>query len=116
MYVDDLLMIGGPENIIADVRQGVEMEDPSDLNKHLGCYHTIARVGHVTHVQRSMEDCLWSSVCMFETEASHELTPAPTPLATDVSREQFQANTQQPGVLGPLAAKCLMKLLYAARS
>ena len=117
VYVDDLIMIGGPalDGIIADVRREVEMEEPSRLDKYLGCHHKIARSVDITHVQWSMSDYLRSAVSMFEAETGNKLTPAPTPFVTEVSREQFQENVAKVGALGHVAAKYLMKLLYAAR-
>ena len=51
VYVDDLVMLGGPRmiNIIEAVREHIEMDDPADLQKYLGVYHAkevVAMSGH----------------------------------------------------------------------
>ena len=117
VYVDDLIMVGGKrlEEVIREVRQSVDMEEPSELNKYLGCFHEIKRTGDVTNVTWNMSDFIRSAVSIFETDIHQKLTPASTPYATELPKEQFLANVEKPGRFAKKAASYLMKLMYPAR-
>ena len=44
VYVDDLIMLGSREGLadtLLRVRAQIDMEDPHELGKYLGCYHRI---------------------------------------------------------------------------
>ena len=44
VYVDDLIMLGCREGLadtLLRVRAQIDMEDPHELGKYLGCYHRV---------------------------------------------------------------------------
>ena len=45
VYVDDLVMYGSPKvhEVIQRIRKTIDMEDPGDLQKYLGCIHHVMR-------------------------------------------------------------------------
>lgn len=60
LYVDDLVMMGGPEleGTIAELRKAIKMEDPEPIKKYLGCHHVFEheKSRHVAGYQFQMHD------------------------------------------------------------
>ena len=50
VYVDDLLMFGGPnlQPVLSKVREVINMDDPEEIGKYLGCNHEFKTVDPIT--------------------------------------------------------------------
>ena len=64
VYVDDLLMFGGPqlELVLSKVRREIKMDDPEEIGKYLGCNHEFVTVGPTTTIDRRIQSRHWPHV------------------------------------------------------
>ena len=71
-YVDDFLAAGSRKNLLkawALIRKDVQLqEDPTSLNKYIGCFHSAIRTGTETRVTMQMRDYLKSAVEVFKAD------------------------------------------------
>ena len=117
LYVDDLLIIGNHQldSTIAEIRKIIHMDDPTPIDKYLGCRHYFVHGQSTATCTFDMRDYLRAAVKDFVATTGIDPKPAATPYAPDLPREQADKLLGQPGVLGPQAAHFLMKVMYAAR-
>ena len=121
IYVDDLLMWGSSHliQIIARVRENIEMEEPSDLQKYLGCVHHISRkLVHgevITEVEFDMSKYFVSALEQYLEETGEKMTKASTPFAPRQSSEELDELLSVPGKLANRAPSYVMKLMYGVR-
>jgi hypothetical protein len=121
VYVDDLLMLGGEklDAFILELRNKVEMDDPSDLSKYLGCNHRVSVVGvspnRITCYEFDMVGYFSQAVRIYEQQTGNKLKKVDSPFAPVVPHEHLEKLLNTPGQLGQDAASYLMKLLFGAR-
>ena len=121
VYVDDLVMVGGKDlvGVIKQLRQNITMDDPTDLQKYLGCVHEIHRKRYggerVTSVVFNMTKYVQAALDQYAEFSSQPLTKAASPHAPSLADEEIEKMLAEPGVLAPHAASLVMKLMYAAR-
>ena len=96
LYVDDLLMLGGPSlrGVVDTLRKTIDMEDPLPLKKYLGCEHieTKTEIGGdlVTDYKFKMNDYFRSAVEIYEDETGEKTSPVASPYVPDVPAEEVQ--------------------------
>ena len=121
-YVDDLLMYGAADildAVIAKIRLKVEMEEPHDVSRYIGCNFSLKTVAVAnvdqTIVEYDMRQYLKKAVELFVSETNSELKVVATPYVPDISQAQLDENLLKPGKLATGAPRYLMKLLYCVR-
>jgi hypothetical protein len=121
VYVDDLVMLGGPRMIklIGAVREHIEMDEPAGLQKYLGVHHAKECVelgGHVqttyTFEMRSYFNAIGER---FIKETGLKLTRVSTPNAPDLTTEEFIELHERPGTLEGCALSFIMAYMYGSR-
>ena len=143
VYVDDFKMSGPKQSVKKGwtmIQQGVRIGAPEPVNLYLGCYHRVAlRTSpisgkQVPSIEYDMEDFLRACVDRYKDLAKvTTLRAVSTPFTglmttSDIKRDVTATPEQpgngdahgvapkpEPGKLQPIAARVLMKLLYAAR-
>ena len=143
VYMDDFKMAGPKENLEEGWRligERIEIEPPTGFGLYLGCNHkrstTTTPDGHeITTMEYDMSDFLRQCVAKYRELADFagEFPPAPTPFLTAsaehgparVPSESVSGVTpgaddgggtdESRGELAAVAAKVIMKVLYAAR-
>ena len=144
VYVDDFKMSGPKQSVKKGwtmIQQGVRIGAPEPVNLYLGCYHRVAlRTSPITgkqvpSIEYDMEDFLRACVDRYKDLAKvTTLRAVSTPFTgltttSDIKRDATAmpatqpddgdangiAPAPKPGKLQPIAARVLMKLLYAAR-
>ena len=100
VYVDDLLMFGGPqlEPVLSKVRREIKMDDPEEIGKYLGCNHKFVTVGPTTTIVWEMRDYLISAIDEYKAVTGlTSITPASTPFAADESNDVYLRRLSKPG-------------------
>ena len=133
VYVDDFKMSGPSENLSKGwqlIRKHTKTDKPLPAGKCLGCDHQIGttKVGgkSVKQIEYDMQPFLEQCVQSYLTASKKDrktLKKAATPFLDDnvLEKEQQALEAQsldssaKKGVLQPIAASILMKVLYAAR-
>ena len=122
VYVDDLLILAGEAILkvfIPELREQVEIEDPANISKYIGCHYSVNTTGaapnRITTVLHDMTDYMISSFRIYEDVTKLKLKKVDTPYAPELPKGQTLMLLEAPGVLGQHAASFLMKLLFAAR-
>ena len=121
IYVDDLVMMGLPAMmpILERLRKVIQMEDPHDLGKYLGCMHHLSTrtvMGErVTQVQFDMRQYFKSALEQYLSVSGKTVSPAATPHSPRIDPKEMDKLIEAPGELAPHAASLLMKLMYGTR-
>ncbi len=95
VYVDDLLILGGDlaDREIREIRKIIEMDDPAEVGKYLGCGHsTIKRqVGKdvLTKYIFDMSEYFKSSCDIFVSETGIKLKHASSPSPPDIAHAEL---------------------------
>jgi hypothetical protein len=122
VYVDDLLVVGGAlaTSELIEIRKLIEMEEPSNVSRYLGCGHLIKheKVSDdvLTHYGFEMVEYFKSACEIFVSETGHALRAGTsTPSPPELPLEEVLKLVGTPGVYEDNALSFLMKLLYGAR-
>ena len=121
LYVDDLVIAGSGrvEEIVAEVRNSIRMDEPAAMQKYLGVIHHI--VGREANGERITEICFdmaayfRSAIEDYLQISGSKLTKAASPYAPRVESEELDKLLATPGKLEKHAAHLVMKLMYGAR-
>ena len=121
IYVDDLIMVGSVylETVLVKLRATINMEDPSDLQKYLGCVHEIVRKAVkgevITSIKFDMTKYFQAAIDQYIELSGEKLSKAPTPFAPKIDPAELDRLMNEPGKLAPHAASLVMKLMYGVR-
>ena len=121
VYVDDLLTVGSSYlvEIFKELRKTIEMEDPAQLKKYLGCVHEITKKhveGEVvTEVRFNMINYFEAALDQYRAVSSEKLSAVASPFAPYIADDKLDELLNQPGLLAPHAASLVMKLMYGVR-
>ena len=121
VYVDDLVMMGTPamKPILERLRKVIQMEEPHDMGKYLGCTHHMSTrtiLGElVTHVKFDMRQYFRSALEQYRTLSGKSVSIVATPHAPRIDPKDMNSLIETPGELAPHAASLLMKLMYGTR-
>ena len=121
VYVDDLVMVGTEflVDIIAEIRKNIKMEEPSDLQKYLGCVHHVTQKivegETITNVTFDMMNYFQAAIDQYLELATEKLNEVSTPFAPRLAPEELDALMAERGVFADHAASLVMKLMYGVR-
>ena len=105
--------------IIKQLRNKIEMEEPAALQKYLGCVHHISQKlvkgETITSIEFDMTKYFESAIEQYLELAVDKLTKAASPYAPKVSSEELDELLAQEGRMAPHAASLVMKLMYGVR-
>ena len=95
------------------------MEDPSDLQKYLGCVHHVTQKKvkgeTITEIVFDMVNYFQASVDQYLSVAKEPLGRASTPFAPRLEKDEQDKLLSEPGYLADHAASLVMKLMYGVR-
>jgi len=101
------------------LRDKIEMEDPQDIGKYLGCKHILSVEGvapnRITTIQYDMTEYFFSAKENYENVTGLKLKYVESPFVPIIDGKQLDKLMATPGQLGPHAASFLMKLLFGVR-
>jgi len=117
IYVDDLILSGPAQNhdkIWSQLKQKVELEDVTELDRFLGRHHRFFTKDGMRCVAYDMRDYAQQACDMYTSlNPDKPLRPAPTPFCPEGSL--IPSDDIERGELAPVACRILMKLLWLAR-
>ena len=114
LYVDDLVMLG-PKKALADllvpIRKEILMEEPTPLDRYLGCHHKFTVNGKSVKTVIDMTKYFESKVKIFEEERPVDLKKVESPYVDKLRQVQQDLALITPGVYADTCSSPLMALL-----
>ena len=121
IYVDDLVIYGTNRvnKIVKKLRKTIKMEDPTSLQKYVGCVHKVIRNEvhgeEITHITFDMEAYFRSAIEDYVEYTGAVLSKVGSPFAPKPATEELDNLLARPGEQGSKAASFIMKLMYGSR-
>ena len=118
LYVDDLLIAAAKElahRALTELRQYIQIGEPSDISKYLGCNHHLDTENGISRCRFDMRAYLKAAYNDFTKRANTKPKPSATPYAPELPKAQSDELIARPGIYATDAAHYLMRLMFAAR-
>ena len=122
VYVDDPVMVGTEflVDIIAEIRKNIKMDEPSDLQKYLGCVHHVTQKmvegETITNATFDMKNYFQAAIDQFLELATEKLNEVNTPFAPRLAPEELDSLMAGRSIFADHAASLVMKLMYRVRT
>ena len=121
IYVDDLVMTG-PDyimTVIQKLRESINMEDPGQMQKYLGCVHHITQKMNfgetITEIRFDMIKYFENAVTEYEKVKHEKISKVDSPYAPRVGDAELERLLAESGNLAGHAASLVMRLMYGVR-
>ena len=106
-------------DIIAEIRKNIKMDEPSDLQKYLGCVHHVTQKmvegETITNVTFDMVNYFQAAIDQYLELATGRLNEVNTPFAPRLAPEELDSLMAERGIFADHAASLVMKLMYGVR-